>query len=208
MEATALLAGVFFKGADDLLDTHHPVLVKYSEYIKTLCIVFMTLFFFLNPEHSIFFLVLIIPVCFFVKQIDTDFWKSMIPIPLITLALTYQSIEYKGLTDSLEKCLALLLVSLVIVLEDNAFPEESSQKKSIFRATMVFLGILALYATPYFKSPDFYRAGIYVYPIGYCATSVLLMNTLELPPGSMAMKDIEVVPYLLEPQTLIPLDSL
>jgi hypothetical protein len=193
MEATALLAGVFFKGADDLLDTHHPLLVKYSEHIKTLCIVFTTLFFFLNPEHSIFFL-LIIPVCFFVKQIDTDFWKSMIPIPLITLALTYHTIEYKGLTDSLEKILSVLSVSLVIILEDKAFPEESSQKKSIFRATVVVLGILALYATRFFKSPDFYRAGIYVFYIGYYATSVLLMNTLELPSGSMAMKDVEVVP--------------
>jgi hypothetical protein len=98
----------------------------------------------------------------------------MIPIPLITLTLTVQHLKYVGFSDLLEKCSVVFLTCLVCVYEDKLFPEETSQEKTMFRSTMVFLGILAIYLAQFFKSPEFYRAGIYKYPIAYCGTSVLV----------------------------------
>lgn len=178
MDVIALLAGSFFKLADELFDTQNKYLVKYSEYIKTGCIVFLTLFFFLNPEWSIFMLVLLVPICYSLNQIDNDFWKSMIPIPFLTLVLTVQNIRYVGFTDLLEKCSVVFLTCLICIHEDRLFPEETSQEKTIFRVMMIFLGILALYLTQFFKSPEFYRSGIYIYPIAYFGTSVLVKTFL------------------------------
>ena len=163
MDAIALLAGFLFKLADELFDTQNKYLVKYSECIKTACIVFFTLFFFLNPEWSIFMILLLIPTCYSLNQIDNTFWISMIPIPFITLALTFQNLKYVGVTDILEKCSMVLLTCLVCAIENKTFPEETSQEKTMFRAMMVFLGIAMLYLVQFFKSPEFYRAGIYIY---------------------------------------------
>ena len=174
MDAIGLLAGSFFKLADELFDTQNKYLVEYSEYIKTGCIVFMTLFFILNVEQSLLFIISFIPVCYSLNQIDNDFWKSMIPIPFLTLALTVQNLKYLGFTDLLEKFSVIVLFGIICILEDKLFPEETSQEKTMFRSTMVFLGTTMLYMTAYFKSPEFHRAIIYTYPIAYCGTSVLV----------------------------------
>jgi hypothetical protein len=184
MNAIALLAGSLFKLTDELFDTQNKYLLEYSEYIKTGCIVFMTLFFFLNPEWSLLFTLLLIPTCYSLNQIDTTFWKSMIPIPLITLTLTVQHLKYIGFSDLLEKCSVVFLTCLVCVYEDKIFPEETSQEKTMFRAMIVCIGILALYLAQFFKSPEFYRAGIYIYPIAYCGTSVLVKTFLTEEPSS------------------------
>ena len=178
MDVIALLAGSFFKLADELFDTQNKYLVKYSEYIKTACIVFSTLFFFLNPEWSIFIILLLIPTCYSLNQIDNSFWISMIPIPLITLALTFQNLKYVGFTDILEKCSMVLLTCLVCAIENKTFPEETSQEKTMFRSIIVVIGIAMLYLLEFFKSPEFYRAGIYIYPIAYCGTSVIVKTFL------------------------------
>ena len=73
MDVIALLAGSSFKLADELFDTQNKYLVKYSDYIKTACIVFFTLFFFFNPEWSIFMILLLIPTCYSLHQIDIHF---------------------------------------------------------------------------------------------------------------------------------------
>jgi hypothetical protein len=102
----------------------------------------------------------------------------MIPIPLITLALTVQKLKYVGFTDILEKCSMVLLTCLLCAIEDKTFPEETSQEKTMFRAMMVFLGITILYLLQFFKSPEFYRVGVYLFPIGYYGTSVLVKTLL------------------------------
>lgn len=184
MDAIALLAGSFFKLADELFDTQNKYLLEYSEYIKTACIVFFTLFFFLNPEWSIFMILLLIPTCYSLNQIDNTFWISMIPIPLITLALTFQNLKYVGFTDILEKCSMVLLTCLVCAIENKTFPEETSQEKTMFRSIIVVIGITMLYLVQFFKSPEFYRAGIYIYPIAYCGTSVIVKTFLTQEPSS------------------------
>lgn len=178
MDVIALLAGSFFKLADELFDTQNKYLVKYSEYIKTACIVFFTLFFFLNPEWSIFMILLLIPTCYSLNQIDNSFWISMIPIPFITLALTFQNLTFLGFTDILEKCSMVLLTCLLCAIEDKTFPEETSQEKTMFRSIIVVIGIMMLYLVQFFKSPEFYRAGIYIFPIGYYGTSVIIKTFL------------------------------
>jgi len=174
MDAIGLLAGSFFKLADELFDTQNKYLLEYSEYIKTGCIVFMTLFFFLNPECSLLFILAYIPICYLLNQIDTKFWKSMIPIPLITLTLTVQHLKYLGVTDLLEKIAILLLFVSLKLFESRMFIEETSKEKIIFRASIVGLSVVAIFISQYFQQPSFPIALLHVLGIGYYGTSVLV----------------------------------
>lgn len=173
MRLIALLAGTFFKLADELLDTHHPLLIEYSEHIKTLCIVFTTLFFYMNIEISILIILVYIPSCFYMNQIDTPFWNSMIAIPFITSLFTYQSLTYRGVTDILEKCSVTFLLFLIKFLESKTFPEEYSKNKIIFRTGVVLVCIVSLYISQFFIDPTFICSMLYSLGIGYFGTSVV-----------------------------------
>jgi hypothetical protein len=177
--ALAFFAGMFFKLADEILDVKYPALLEYSEYIKTYCVFFFSFVFYIYPELAICFLFVIV-ICYYMNQIDTPFWKSMIPIPLFTLLMTYQNLHFKGTLDLLEKMSILIFLLLFLFIEDKSFPEETSERKKIFRV-LVILGFTGLFLIiPYFQNPDvLYVANSII--ISYYATSVAIQSSLVTP---------------------------
>lgn len=184
MNAIALLAGFLFKLTDELFDTQNKYLLEYSEYIKTGCIVFMTLFFFLNPECSLLVILAYIPICYLLNQIDTEFWFTMIPIPFITLTLTVQNLKYIGFTDLLEKIMILVLFISLKLFESKLFIEETSKEKIIFRASTVGISVVATFISQYFQQPSFPIVLLYALGIGYYGTSVFVKTFLTEEPSS------------------------
>jgi hypothetical protein len=175
----AFFAGMFFKLADEILDVKYPALLEYSEYIKTYCVFFFSFVFYKYPELAICFL-FIIAVCYYVNQIDTTFWKSMIPLPLFTLLMTYQNLHFKGTLDLFEKMSVLTLILLFTYIEDKSFPEETSDRKKISRIFLILLCTATFLILPYFQNPEI----LYVVNsliISYYATSVVIQSSLVTP---------------------------
>lgn len=177
--ALGFFAGMFFKLADEILDVKYPALLEYSEYIKTYCVFFFSFVFYSYPELAISFL-FFIALCYYMNQIDTPFWKSMIPIPLFTLLLTYQNLQFKGILDLLEKLSISIFLLLFFYIEDKSFPEETSERKKIFRILAILVCTASFLILPYFQNPEI----LYVVNnilISYCATSVAIQSSLVLP---------------------------
>ena len=170
----SLVAGILFKVVDEIEDTDIQIPEDYKIYIKTLCIVFVTLFFYDNILYTLIFIFFIIPVCFYVKQIDTAYWKSLIPIPFIIFVLKglYPTkISTQTIFTSLFVCIFTLYI---IVKESNEYTEETSERKIIARVCFMFFNLLSLIIIKYINSPLLNNLipGIIV-SIGYFSTSII-----------------------------------
>jgi hypothetical protein len=180
MENTiGFIAGSLFKLVDEISDNPFPEFNTYKDYIQTLCTVFVTLWLFNDIYTSIALIIIIIPVCFYVNQIDTVYWKTLLAIPFITLLLQYNTLEYKGLHDTLGKLAVYFFLFIGILIEDKMFPEEKSTNKTISRVVALCLFIWILYFTNDMPAKPFIHS-IVIFMIGYFTTSILF-QTFVLP---------------------------
>jgi hypothetical protein len=173
-DIVSLVAGILFKVVDEIEDTDIQIPEDYKIYIKTLCIVFITLFFYDNILYTLVFIFFIIPVCFYVKEIDTAYWKSLIPIPFIICMLK----GFYPTEITIQAIIIYLLVCIICVYitikESHLYPEETSERKIIGRVYLLFINIVSLIIVKYINLQVFNNLipGIIV-SIGYLSTSII-----------------------------------
>jgi len=177
MDAIPFCAGAFMKVVDEIEDVGILNLEEYKEYFQTLCILFITLWMYSDPYISASWISLIIPASYYINQIDSNFWKSLIPIPFITLLLT-ANIEKPILSDIAQKIAYIVFACFFILLEEKLTPEESSIYKILFRVLIILGSLGIIYLTSELSSAEFIKS-CSLFIIGYCALSVISKVFLE-----------------------------
>ena len=165
-----LIFGIFFKVVDEIEDVGYEYLNDYKEYIKTLCTIFAALALYNNVYLSICFILVIIPASYFVNEIDKEYWKTLLPLPFITFALNYASVDFTILSQHI---IFFLFMFVSTVVEGMIIPEETSMKKILMRIVgIVFVVLMLLYTNNPFITPFLYCA------LGYIGTSVVFKTLL------------------------------
>jgi hypothetical protein len=173
MEIIALLSGTIFKITDEILDTNYTPLVPYAEYSKTLCTIILSIFLYKDVFVSVIFIIALLPVCFYRNQIDNTYFKSLIPLPFITILLQYNTIQYNGVEDTLIKIFIGIIVFCIAFIEDVLFPEETSTRKIVSRFMLVGMCIGILYVIHNFIPSLDYAVPFVYFTLGYYFTSIL-----------------------------------
>jgi hypothetical protein len=161
----SLCAGSLFKIVDEIDDTHYTSLLDYKLYIQTLCTLFISLWLY-NDVYISLLLIFVIPLCFSTKQIDTDYWRSLIPIPFLTFLFKMGTLEYDNV---IEKIITYSVMILLIVTDALFFPEEVSTVKIIARCFVIIMLAFGIYI---WQSNDLLK-GVGLFGIGYLLTSIL-----------------------------------
>lgn len=178
MDAIPFCAGAFMKVVDEIEDVGILNLEEYKEYFQTLCILFITLWMYRDPYISASWISLIIPASYYINQIDSNFWKSLIPIPFITLLLTANIEQPFILSDIAQKLSYIIFACFFIILEEKFTPEESSIYKILFRLLIILGSIGIIYLTSELSSAEFIKS-CSLFIIGYCTVSVISKVFLE-----------------------------
>jgi hypothetical protein len=166
-----LFSGIFLKLYDDIHDNNIEISSDQKELLKVLIVCFFTVWFMLDLGCSFLFVIISI-ACYFLKQIDNEFWRACMTIPFITTFTNYNKFQFIGLIDFIERIGYILAFTFGIFVESNMFPEEFSINKLLFRLLIIILGIVVLHITQFFSSRNFIYSMTY-FVIGYNITSVL-----------------------------------
>jgi len=190
----SLVAGILFKVVDEIEDTHIQIAEEYKYILKFLFTIFVFLCLYNNVLLSLILVVFMIPVCFYVKQVDTVFWKSIISIPIITLILRINLLQIYTKYDMMHLIIYYLPIQLIFALmEARMFPEETSEQKTIARIYIIFTLLIALLLAPYVLSSlhtvsskyiEFIMTGLIIL-IGYFSTSIISK--------SLVLQDAEII---------------
>jgi hypothetical protein len=169
----SVLNGIFIKTVDEMDDTPNlSFLTKYKQHIYALCTMLFSLWLYNDEYISLLIIIFIAPLCFFIDQIDTDFWRALFPVAIIIFLFKINSLKYNGLWDIIEKCMLFIAGCIYIYLESIMFPEENSTKKNVFRISQIIMFLLlALFVAPLLQSKKSVQSVFYTI-IGYFSTSV------------------------------------
>ena len=178
----SLIAGILFKVVDEIEDTDIQIPEEYKYILKFLFTISVFVCLYNNVLLSLILVIFMIPVCFYVKQVDTVFWKSIISIPIITLILQINLLQIYTKYDMMHLIIYYLPIQLIFaVMEAKMFPEETSERKTISRIYTVFALLIALLLAPYVLSSlhtvsskyiEFIMTGLIIL-IGYFSTSII-----------------------------------
>lgn len=178
----SLIAGILFKVVDEIEDTDIQIPEEYKYILKFLFTISVFVCLYNNVLLSLILVIFMIPVCFYVKQVDTVFWKSIISIPIITLILQINLLQIYTKYDMMHLIIYYLPIQLIFaVMEAKMFPEETSERKTIARIYTVFALLIALLLAPYVLSSlhtvsskyiEFIMTGLIIL-IGYFSTSII-----------------------------------
>ena len=171
MDAIPFCAGAFMKIVDEIEDVGLLNLEEYKEYFQTLCTLFITLWMYNDPYISISW-IFVIPACYYVKEIDNSYWKSLMPIPFISLLLKVYELENITIGNILQNLLYMAFISLFSVYEAKLFPEEISNYKIFFRIFLIFLIPFIIYLTNEYISGIIIKSWL-LFALGYCIISVI-----------------------------------
>jgi hypothetical protein len=159
------------KIVDEIEDVNLLNLQNYKEYFQTLCTLFISLWMYNEPYISASWILFIIPASYSINQIDSNYWKSLIPIPFITLLLKMNTLDIE-FSDLLQKIAYIILASLFIILEDKLTPEEHSYRKILFRILAICISLIVIYASYNLSSAAFIQS-CSLFIIGYCFVSII-----------------------------------
>ena len=178
MEIFGLLTGSILKITDEILDTNYKPLLPYLEYSKTLCTIMSTIFLYNDIFSSIIHIFAIIPICWYMNEIDNTYYKTLIPLPFITVLLQYNKIQYNGLEDTIFKIVLCMFIVYTIYLEAISFPEETSSRKTISRFIMACILIGTMYVIHNFYPSLDYLLPLFYLGLGYTITGILFKTVL------------------------------
>ena len=178
----AIAAGFLFKTVDEIEDIDFIKSPTLKEYIRSLSIAVFSILFLDNKEISWFLALSVIPISYYLKQVDTPFWKSLVPLPYLAIALLLHSQEIPTFLSLISTLILFGICAVAAVVEAVFFPEEVSLVKLGTRISLIFIfaGII------YFLNPDPITTGILCLCIGYCLASgvikLLVMEPSEIFP--------------------------
>jgi len=178
--AIASAAGFLFKTDDEIEDIDFIKSPSLKEYIRTLSIAVFSILFLDNTYVSWFLAVCVIPISYYLKQVDTPFWKSLVPLPYIAIFLLHiyasDSPGIPTLLSLLSTAILFVLCAFICVVEAVVFPEEVSLVKLGTRISLIFVFASIIY----FLNPDPSTTSILCLCIGYClASSVIKLLVME-----------------------------
>jgi hypothetical protein len=173
----AFSAGAVHKVYDDIHDNQIELSSFHMELVKVLMVTLITILFLKSQSISILFLV-IIGICLYLGNIDSDFWKACMPIPIITTVVNLDSPFSTSFTDIFQKIILFLLFSGVFIGEHKIFTEETSVRKTIFRSSLAVIVSILIYLTRGFVSYPFIKMfGLFV--IGYIIANLTFHNVIK-----------------------------
>jgi hypothetical protein len=169
-----LFAGIFMKIVDEIEDVNILNLKEYKEYFYTLCTLFLSLALYDDIFVSIYWIIVIIP-CYFLKQIDNLYWKTMIPLPFITFLLKINSLQYINTHDIIQQLCVVFWFVFGTAGEAILFPEENSTNKIIIRVSMIIILILENYLLYLLSSMSFLQGYV-----TYTHSSVSFLQSISM----------------------------
>ena len=172
----SLIAGSLFKLVDEIEDTDTKVFERYKDYIQTLCTAFISLWLYNNAYISLIHILIIIPLCLYVNQVDTLYWKTLLPLPFITFLLNSHTLVNVDIYEIFQVSIVFILTILSIIIESYMFPEETSSSKTITRIGLVLVfSLLFFLITIYMKNEGFvnFSKSLLIFGIGYLSVSVI-----------------------------------
>ena len=172
--AISAAAGFLFKTDDEIEDIDFIKSPALKEYIRILSIAVFSILFLDNIYISWFLALCVIPISYYLKQVDTPFWKSLVPLPY--LALLLHSHEIPTLLSLLSTAVLFALCAFACVVEAVVFPEEVSLVKLGTRISLIFVFASIIY----FLNPLPSTTSILCLCIGDClASSVIKLLVME-----------------------------
>lgn len=180
MEAIiSILNGVFIKTVDDMEDRNIGFLMEYKQYIYAVCTAVFTLFLYNDVNIALFILLIFAPISYFVGSIDKPIWKALFPVTVLVLLLKMNTIQYNGMFDILEKFIIVIIASAYIFIVAVVFPEEKSNKKTVFRFSQFVMFLFLSFMIPPFLSNKGTIQSLFLSNFGYFFTSVLFDTVLK-----------------------------
>ena len=164
------LSGFIHKLYDDFSDNNEQISSQIIELIKVLMVCLMTISFMLDIGLSSFF-VIITMIYWCIGKVDNEFWKACIPIPIITTLINLDKFEFVGFFDLFQRLIFVTILSISMIIEDKAFPEEISETKISFRIITFFVGLLVIYLTQTFSSRKFIHSMLF-FILGYILSNL------------------------------------
>jgi len=180
--AISAAAGFLFKTVDEIEDIDFIKSPSLKEYTRALSIAVFSILFLDSRYISWFLALCVIPISYYLKQVDTPFWKSLVPLPYLAIAFLLHSHEVPSFLSLLSTAILFVICAFACVVEAVVFPEEISLVKLGTRIGLIFIFASIIY----FLNPDPSTTSILCLCIGYCLASsvikLLTMNPSEIIP--------------------------
>lgn len=170
----AAISGVLAKLYDDLKDT--AIVSDKSEReswsmfaLKVTFIVFMSVYLYLDT-FSLYFVCAAMPVFWYTKSMDNDFWKHVTIFPFIILLI--KLFKNNNATISLTSQHVYTIIALIILIyyESIHYPEEQSTRKTQFRLFLILIGLIYVSLVSDEITPFAYFGG------GYLITNIVFQH--------------------------------
>jgi hypothetical protein len=152
--------------------------VNYLSIDASLSVIFSTLYLASDFQVSLYHCI-VLSTCYIVDQIDNNFWKSLLLLPIITMLYSGYEAGPFYVSDIFQFIIFSCLTFIVILTESNYFPEEASDNKIISRLLLIII-LMPIY----YLWPNSFIRKIFTFGIGYCLVSIV-SQTESLYPKNM-----------------------
>lgn len=115
-----------------------------------------------------------VPVMWYLGQSDIAFWTLLIPVVYISFLFTQKSTLFAYFS---EKLLLILLSIVFVYVEAVSFPEEMSQRKTLFRSMFILVLAAMIYSVQDTRF-QFIEVSAYL-GIGYFASGLVFQFFLK-----------------------------
>lgn len=183
----SIVAGSLFKVDDEIEDIDFIKSPLMKEYIQILSIAMFSLVFLNNTTISLFLCIFLVPICYYLNQVDKPFWKSLVPLPYLAFLLQMHTIQSFSITAIISNIILFILFSGMCVMEAAFFPEEVSLVKI---GTRIFLSILFTLVILLFRPPSS-TTHIICLTIGYFLTSAAIKIFIMDPEDIIPQKEFD-----------------
>jgi hypothetical protein len=168
--AVNIASGALYKLYDDVIDTNTPISSFHLEIIKVLLVMTTTIVMVKNQDLSFFFSIMTV-MCYFVNQVDTDFYKAFAITPFLISLLNIPYLLTLSVQDIFIRLSITFLAILIIYLEAKMIPEEMSPRKYISRISLL-AGEAILAYLAYIYGFEYLVPG-FLFFVGYFLSNVL-----------------------------------
>jgi len=190
----ALLSGIIFKTYDDVVDMKliDMKLIGesfYLELIKVSLVCFITLIAIEDIYISLIFVCVSLH-CVHIKTTDTPFWKACVIIPIITTIILLCTQTYTMSNDTLLNIGIIVLIIICNYIENEAYPENKSNFKTLSRIICNGGYIFLLYLVHYqlcvngIPINEHMTTLIYcgsIFALGYNITNIVIQYLSNIP---------------------------
>jgi hypothetical protein len=191
----ALLSGIIFKTYDDVVDMKLIEDSFYLELIKVALVCFITLIAIEDIYISLIFVCVSLH-CVYIKTTDTPFWRACVIIPIITTIIILCTQSCMISNDTLMNVGIIILIVICNYIENEAYPENKSDFKTLSRLICNGGYIYLLYLVHYqlcvngIPITEHMTTLIYcgsIFALGYNITNIAIQYLCNIPNDTLPM---------------------